>query len=146
MVAPESDAAVPVLLFDDECALCRSVVRWLLRLDRRGGLRFAALQGPAAQEFLRAHGLPVADFDTVIFVPDWRRRAAADFLVRTAGVVAALRSCGRAGRAVGGMLAIVPAAWRDAGYRGVARVRRRIFGAGTPGDAWRQPWPGRFLD
>lgn len=144
--ANETVGAGPVLLFDGECALCRGVVRRLLRLDARGPLRFAPLQGAAAQAFLRAQGLPTADFDTLIFVPDWSRRADSAYLVRTAGVVAALRVCGRTGRMIAGALAILPVALRDAGYRGVARWRRRIWGAGLAGDAWREPWRARFLD
>jgi hypothetical protein len=46
----------PVLLFDGECGLCQRLVRVLLGLDRRGRLRFAPLQGPAAQSYLRQHG------------------------------------------------------------------------------------------
>ena len=135
-----------MLLFDGECGLCQRVVRWLLRLDRRGVLRFAPLQGPAAQGFLRTHGLPPEDFDTLIFVPDWSRRGERNFLVRTAGAVAALRACDGAGRGLGKALAIGPAALRDAGYRWVARSRRRLVGAGRTGDAWRHPWSARFLD
>src|SRR4051812_37486572 len=52
-----TDAPVPVLFFDGECGLCNRVVRLLLRLDTRGRLRFAPLQGPVAQDYLRAHGL-----------------------------------------------------------------------------------------
>lgn len=144
--ANEPDATGPVLLFDGECALCQSFVRWLLRLDRRGALRFALLQGPAAQGFLRTQGLPADNFDTLVFVPDWSRRAEKSFLVRTAGAVEALRACGGAGRGLGQALAIVPAALRDFGYQWVARGRRRIFGAGQLDCAWRQPWPTRFLD
>ena len=144
--ANEPEAAGPVLLFDGECGLCQRVVRLLLRLDRRGGLRFAPLQGSAAQEFLRSHGWPTEDFDTLVFVPDWSRRMEKTFLLRTAGAVAALRAGGGAGRGLGYVLAIMPAALRDAGYRVVARVRRRLFGPGRLDHAWRQPWSARFLD
>jgi predicted DCC family thiol-disulfide oxidoreductase YuxK len=146
MAANETQFAGPVLLFDGECALCRTVVRALLRLDRRGALRFAALQGALAQEFLRKHGLPTRDFDTLIFLPDWSRREAEAFLRRSEGAVAALRCCGGAASSAGRILAAVPARWRDAAYQGVARWRRRLFGAGRPGDAWREPWRDRFLD
>ena len=53
----------PVLLFDGECGLCNRVVRLAAALDREGKLRFAPLQGPSAQAYLRAHGLPTADFE-----------------------------------------------------------------------------------
>ncbi len=136
----------PVLLFDGECGLCNRVVRLLLRLDRSGGLRFAPLQGPAAQEFLRTHGLPTADFDSLVFVPDWARRSTPEFKLRTDGAMAALRVCGGAGRALAGVLGIFPAAWRDAGYRLVARWRYEIIGAWRACPLPRPEWVARFLE
>ena len=44
--------ADPVLFFDGECGLCQRLVRGLLKLDQRGGLRLAPLQGPTAQDWL----------------------------------------------------------------------------------------------
>lgn len=142
---PVSDPSGPVLLFDGECGLCNRVVRLLLRLDGRARLRFAPLQGGAAQAFLRAHGLPAADFDSLVFVPDWARRERGEFLLRTAGAIAALRVCGGAGRALAAVLAIFPAALRDAAYRLVARWRYRIFGAWKPRPLARAEWAERFL-
>ena len=136
----------PVLLYDGTCGLCNRVVRLLLRLDDREVLRFAPLQGPAAQEFLQAHGLPTDNFDTLVFVPDWSRRDAPDFLLRTAGVIAALRQCGGGGRLLADALAILPTALRDAGYRLVARARYKIFGPWRGGALPRPEWTMRFFD
>jgi len=137
--------AGPVLLFDGECGLCNRIVRLLLRLDRGERLRFARLQGDAGQAYLRAHGLPAADFDSLVFVPDWSRREQQDFRLRTDGVIAALRECGGPGRMLAAVLALLPAAWRDAGYRLVARWRYRIFGAWRPRPLARPEWRERFL-
>src|ERR1051325_10611658 len=90
----------PVLFFDGECGLCNRIVRLMLRLDRRGVLHFAPLQGTTAQSYLRTHGLPTEDFDSLVFVPDWSRRAQPEFLVRTDGALAALRAFGGAARAL----------------------------------------------
>ena len=87
----------PVLLFDGECGLCQRIVRVLLRLDRAGRLRYAPLQGAAARDFLVRHGLPTADFDSLVFVPDWSQRDRPDFSRRTDGAIAALRTCGAIG-------------------------------------------------
>ena len=133
----------PVLLYDGECGLCNRVVRRLLALDRGGELRFAPLQGPSAQAYLRAHGLPTADFSTLVFVPDWPANAAAPRL-RTDGVIAALRAAGRPGLA--GMLAVFPRAVRDAGYKFVARVRYRIFGPWRACPLPRPEWSARFIE
>ena len=148
MTAPNPpQSSGPVLLFDGECGLCNRVVRMLLRIDADGRLRFAALQSPPAQEFLRVHSLPMNDFDTLVFVPDWSRRndPGVSFFLRTAGAIAALRSCGSAGRLLAGLLAIFPAALRDAAYRLVARVRHRIFGSWRACPLPRPEWAARFL-
>jgi predicted DCC family thiol-disulfide oxidoreductase YuxK len=136
----------PVLLFDGECGLCQRLVRVLLGLDRRGRLRFAPLQGPAAQGYLRQHGLPATDFESMILVPDWARRDAPRHLRQTDAAIAALREVGGIGRVVAAVFRVVPGAGRDAGYRLVARWRRRLFGAARAGALARPEWSGRFLD
>jgi predicted DCC family thiol-disulfide oxidoreductase YuxK len=142
------DAAkpVPVMLFDGECGLCQRLVRVLLGLDRRGRLRFAPLQGPAAQGYLRQHGLPATDFESMILVPDWARRDATPPLRQTDAAIAALREVGGIGRVAAAIFRMVPGVGRDAGYRLVARWRRRFFGAARAGALARPEWSGRFLD
>lgn len=143
--SPPSDFTGPVLFFDGECGLCHRVVRGLLRLDPHGLLHFAPLQGPTAQAYLRAHGLPTQDFDTLIYVPDWSRRDRPGYLMRTAGVLAALRTTGRFGRFVAAGLAVFPTRLRDAGYRVVGHWRYRIFGPWKPRPLPRPEWAGRFF-
>ncbi len=133
----------PVLLYDGECGLCNRVVRRLLALDREGKLRFAPLQGPSAQTYLQAHGLPAADFNTMVFAPDWPAGEATP-LLRTDGVIAALRAVGRPGLA--SMVAVFPRFLRDAGYKFIARVRYKIFGPWRTCPLPRPEWAARFLD
>lgn len=141
----QTDGPVPVLLFDGECGLCHACVRVLLRLDRRGRLQFAPLQGETAQAFLRRQGLPTEDFDTLVFVPDWRRREVPGaYLVRTDGVLAAAAVTGDWGATLA-ELRVVPRGLRDAGYKLVARLRYRIFGRYVPRPLARPEWAERFL-
>jgi predicted DCC family thiol-disulfide oxidoreductase YuxK len=145
-VAADSGFAGPVLFFDGECGLCNRLVRLLLRLDRRGRLRFAPLQGASAQDYLRAHRVPTKDFDTIIYVPQWSRRDRPEFLVRTTGAIAALRAAGGViARTLAILLAIFPARLRDAGYRVVGRWRYRIFGPWHPRPLPRSEWAARFF-
>ena len=146
MNPPPSAPPGPVLLFDGECGLCQRIVRLLLRLDGDARVRFAPLQGPAAQALLRARGLPLRDFDSLVWVPDWSGRESGDILVRTDGAIAALRACGGMGRALAGLLAIFPAPWRDAGYRLVARWRYRIFGRAKLPPLVQPECAARFLE
>jgi predicted DCC family thiol-disulfide oxidoreductase YuxK len=136
----------PVLFFDGECGLCNRIVRLLLRLDRQGALHFAPLQGPIAQGYLREHRLPLTDFDSLIFVPDWAARERPEFLQRTDGVVAALRVIGGASGTVLAWLRFLPASWRDALYQLVARWRNRLFGEWRPCPLPRPEWQARFLE
>ena len=143
---PPSESSGPVLFFDGECGLCHRLVRFLLRLDRVGRLRFAPLQGPTAQGYLRAHGLPTVDFDTLVYVPDWSQRDAPAHLFRTAGVIAALRAIGGGtARTLATVIAIFPAVVRDAGYRVIGHWRYRIFGPWRPRPLARPEWAARFL-
>jgi predicted DCC family thiol-disulfide oxidoreductase YuxK len=143
---PPDLPAGPVLLFDGECGLCNRVVRFLLRLDPTGRLRFAPLQGASAQEYLRRHGLPLQDFSTLVFVPDWSHREHPDFRLRTAGVIAALRTGGRRARILAAVLGAFPVAIRDAAYGVVARWRYRVFGPWRACPLPRPEWRARFLD
>jgi len=136
----------PVLLFDGECGLCQACVRGLLRLDRHGRLRFAPLQGAPAQAFLRMQGLPTEDFDTLVFVPEWRRRGEPGcYLVRTEGALAAAAQTGPWGRRLA-RLRIVPRVIRDGVYKLVARVRHRVLGRAVFRLPTRPEWRARFLE
>ena len=84
-----SQGAGSLLLFDGECGLCNAVVRFLLRRDVAGRLRFARLQGEVGQATLRRLGLPTEDFDSLVFLPD----AGGDVVrLRTDGVAAVFRA------------------------------------------------------
>jgi predicted DCC family thiol-disulfide oxidoreductase YuxK len=140
------DISGPVLLFDGECGLCVACVRALWRSDARGRLRFAPLQGRAAQTFLRERGLPTADCDSSVFVADWSRRHEAAPLFRTDALCAACAVVGGGWRALSG-LCVIPLTWRDAAYRLVARWRRWIFGGGDLKRLRSRPdWAARLLE
>lgn len=142
--APAPGPGGPVLLYDGECGLCRACVRLLLRADRARRLRFAPLQGGAAQVWLRERGLPTEDFDALIFVPEWAAPPGAAFQARTDGALAA---CAAAGGLLGwlAVFRLLPRGARDAVYRRVARWRRRVLPAPGPDPRADPRWAGRFL-
>ena len=134
----------PVLLYDGECGLCNRIVRWLLRTDRAQRLRFTTLQGEQGQAYLRAHGLPTRDFDSLVFASDWDDRARRPQL-RTEGALAAAAVVGGVWQLVT-WLRVLPAWFRDPLYKLVARTRYALFGEyrGKP-LAESSEWRSRFL-
>ena len=137
-------AARPVLLYDGQCGLCNGVVRWLLRTDRAGRLGSAPLQSVPAQEYLRRHNLPTADFDSLVFVPDWDQPTAGKPLLRTDGALTAAAVVGGIWRLVT-WTRVLPVGLRDACYRLVARLRYRLFGEYRRKPLAESEWRARFL-
>jgi predicted DCC family thiol-disulfide oxidoreductase YuxK len=134
----------PVLLYDGECGLCNRLVRALLRSDPAGRLNYAPLQSAPAQEYLRAQGLPLADFDSLVFVPDWSNPVPGAYLLRTNGALAACAEVGGGWRAIA-WLRIVPVVLRDPFYKLVARTRYALFGVYRPSPLPDPEWGKRFL-
>ena len=109
------------LVFDAQCLLCNAWVCFVLRHDRRGIFRFAAIQGATGQALLHQAGLQVEGLQTLLLVDGAHRWQ------HTSAILRVLHQLGWPWRAawVGWL---VPAALRDTLYRWVARHRYRIFG------------------
>lgn len=119
-------------------------MRWLLRTDRAGRLSYAPLQSAPAQEYLQRHGLPAADFDSLVFVPDWNQPAAGKPLLRTDGALAAAAEVGGIWRLVT-WTRVLPVGLRDPMYRLVARMRFALFGEYRGNPLAESEWRARFL-
>ena len=113
------------VLFDGVCGLCNRSIDFLLRHDRLGALRFAALQSPAAQALLRQHGLHAAELSSVVVIAD------GCVYHRSDAVVHALRKLGGPWRVLAAALQVLPRRWRDRGYEIIASNRYRWFGQRT---------------
>ena len=111
----------PIVLFDGVCNLCNGSVQFLLKRDREGRFRFAALQSDAGRRLLAELGLPVDALGSVVLIEDgkvWRESSAALRIARhLPGAWKLLR-----------VFAAVPRPLRDAVYRWIARNRYRWFG------------------
>ncbi|MBE0565980.1 MAG: thiol-disulfide oxidoreductase DCC family protein [Krumholzibacteria bacterium] len=127
-----------VVLFDGHCALCHGFVRFVLKADRGGVFRFAGLDSETGRGLRAEFGVPPGESDTVVVVADGRA------YVRSDAVVAVAARLPWPWRALG-WTARVPRAWREAGYRWVARNRfrwrPRLDACPVPPPAWRE----RFL-
>jgi len=107
------------VLYDSECTLCNSQVRFISRRDRRKSFRFVALQSEEGRRMLRDAGLPTDELDTVVYAKEGKH------LVRSSAVLGIAGDLGGAWRLLPA-LKIIPASIRDFFYRLVARNRHRL--------------------
>ena len=134
----DSDFNFPVILFDGVCNLCNASVHWVLKRDRKGLFRFAALQSETGQRLLDRFGLNRESFDTVVLVDGDRLFTRSD----AAFVIA--RRLGRPWSWLA-LLQWAPKRLRDAVYDGIARRRYRWFGRRETCMLPRPEWKERFI-
>jgi predicted DCC family thiol-disulfide oxidoreductase YuxK len=139
-----TDQRIPVLLYDGECGLCNGVVLFMLRRDPKGRLHFAPLQSQPGQAYLSSQGLPMADFGSLVFVPDWNDQRPGAYLMRTDGALAAFAELDGPWRVVS-WLRIVPRVLRDAVYKLISKTRYAIFGEYRSKPLADPSWEKRFL-
>lgn len=111
----------PVIVFDGVCVLCNGWVRFLLKHDRVGRYRFAAMQSDAGRALLAMHGLDPDDPDSFLLVDGARSWTDSDAIRRV------LTGLGGVWR-LAAVIAVVPRFVRDPLYRLIARNRYRWFG------------------
>jgi len=135
-----TDRDAPVIVFDAVCVLCSRWVDFILRHDRAGHFRLAAMQGAHGRALLEAHGLAADDPASLLLV-----KASCGY-TDTDAIARVLCALGPGWRLLGGALRLVPRVLRDGTYRWLARNRYRLFGRRPqcrmpePAQAW------RFLD
>ena len=134
-----------LVFYDGVCGLCNRLVRFLLRRDRRGTLRFAPLQGEIARRTLVAAGRDPADLDSVVVIAGWGSARQRVF-VRSRAVLHAASRLGAPWNVAAWIAGRVPTGIADRVYAFVARRRYRVFGkydaCPLPPPEWRQ----RFLE
>jgi predicted DCC family thiol-disulfide oxidoreductase YuxK len=110
-----------IILFDGVCNFCNRSVNWIIRRDKRGYFRFAALQSQAGAALQERYGLDPSALDTLVLVEDGRVYTKSTAALR---IVRRVRSRWRALS----VLMTVPRPVRDFGYDWFARRRYRWFG------------------
>ena len=120
----ETTEAAPVLLYDGVCGFCNKSVQMILNNDRRGTLRFAALQSDYGRAVVSRHR-ELEGVDSVVFV----EQAAGGERVYMRSE-AALKVAAYLGGAWKVLLCayVVPRPLRDYLYDLFARNRYRFFG------------------
>lgn len=128
----------PVLLFDGVCNLCNASVQWVLKRDKKGQFRFAALQSDTGRQLLEQIGFSNEKIETVVLIDGDR------FFVRSDAVLEMAKRLGGIW-SLAGVFRLVPRSIRDAVYKWVARNRYRWFGERAQCMMPRPEWKGRFI-
>jgi predicted DCC family thiol-disulfide oxidoreductase YuxK len=119
--------ANPIILYDGVCGLCNRLVQFLLKHDKQGRLRFAALQSDFAEKVLRRHGIDAKDLDTVQVIENYDQPGER-VLQRSDAILRAGRELGGLWGASSSIAKIIARPLRDLVYRFVATNRYRMFG------------------
>jgi predicted DCC family thiol-disulfide oxidoreductase YuxK len=121
----ETTADAPVLLYDGVCGFCNKTVQMILDHDRKGTMRFAALQSDYGRGVVERHA-ELSSIDSVVYVEN-SRDGGERVYVRSDAALRVLKYLGGAWRL---LLAgyVLPKPVRDFFYDLFARNRYRLFG------------------
>ena len=109
-----------VLFFDGDCAFCSASVHLVNRLDLRGRVDFAPLQGELAHQLgLGKHAAGSGGTMVLLREDDGQSFFRSDALIELASAIGGIAR-------VLALLAMVPKPWRDALYQFVADRRHRL--------------------
>jgi predicted DCC family thiol-disulfide oxidoreductase YuxK len=111
----------PIIVFDGTCVLCSANAQFVLRHDRRGTFRLAAMQGDVGAALYRRFGIDPADPETLIVVTGQEALRDSD------AVLVIWSGLGWPWKALSAFR-IVPRGLRDPLYRWIARNRYSLFG------------------
>jgi predicted DCC family thiol-disulfide oxidoreductase YuxK len=109
------------MLFDGICHLCNGSVRFILKRDPQGKIKFAPIQSPLGNKLYTQHGLDPTAPSAMLFITP---RGA--FQASEAALEIALTLGGMWKLAL--VFKLLPRALRDAAYDFIARNRYRWFG------------------
>jgi predicted DCC family thiol-disulfide oxidoreductase YuxK len=114
-------SAAPILLFDGICRFCNQSVQFVIRHDRHGKFKFAALQSSIGQELLKKYTLPTNDFNSLVLVKG------NSCYTKSAAVLQICLGLGGLWRILY-LLIVIPQPLRDGIYNLVAKNRYKWFG------------------
>ena len=122
------ESLTPVLLYDGTCGFCAASVQLVLRHDRQGTLRFAALDSSFGRALLARHP-ELARVDSVVWYEPAHDRTSERLLTRSAAALQVARYLGGAWH-LATVARLVPRFIRDSLYDLVARHRHQLTRGG----------------
>lgn len=117
----DTDEPDGLWLFDGVCNICTGSVQAVLRLDRKGVIRFTPIQSPYGRELALAHGVDPETPESFLFLDHGRP------LAKTAAIGALLRRLDAPWRWFA-FIDHLPRGPTDAAYDWIARNRYRLMG------------------
>jgi predicted DCC family thiol-disulfide oxidoreductase YuxK len=112
----------PILVFDGECVLCSGWVRFVLKRDRAGLLRFTAFQSRTGAELAARCGESFEAPQSLLLVEHGQCFRQSEAIRRV------LKQLGVPWRLAALAFRVFPLRLRDAAYRAIGRRRYRWFG------------------
>lgn len=115
----------PIIVFDGVCVLCTANARFVLKNDREGRFRMAAMQDETGASIMRNAGLDPADPTSFILVDP--ESAGGRVWMNSDAVLHMWSQLGWPWRA-GAIFRLIPRFLRDPVYKMIARNRYKWFG------------------
>ena len=112
---------MPILLFDGHCNLCNAWVKFIVKRDSAGTIRFASLQSGAGRRILEEHKIDENYIESLVFFEEERFSVSSNAALRTLSYLDSWQK-----HLI--FLAVVPRSLRDQVYRFIARNRYKWFG------------------
>jgi predicted DCC family thiol-disulfide oxidoreductase YuxK len=118
-------SAKPIFIFDGECNLCISLVRFIIKHDPGEKIMFSPLQSGAGKSLLIEIGLSEKGLKSAVYLKDNR------YWFRSSAILNLLKELG-GGWKLFYVFIIIPEFIRDLFYNIIVRIRYRISGRKAP--------------
>ena len=110
-----------ILLFDGYCNLCSRLVNFIIRRAKKTKFLFVSLQSASGQSLLKKFGLPIDDFDSVVYIRGNK------YYLKSSAILHIFKELGGIWKLFF-IFIIIPKFIRDFIYKIIAKTRYKIFG------------------
>jgi predicted DCC family thiol-disulfide oxidoreductase YuxK len=110
-----------IVFFDGVCNLCNGLVKFIVRHDRKGLIKFTPLQSEAAMQILKEAGINSVRLDSVAYLSGNK------IYYKSQAILRIIKDMGGIWKALL-FLRIIPRPISDAVYDFIAKHRYKIFG------------------
>ena len=110
-----------IIIFDGDCNLCNSTVRFIIKKDKKFRFLFAASKSSSAQQLLTEYKLSQASLDNVVLIQNNKA------YVKSTAILKIMRELDGAIKLLY-FLKLIPTIIRDFFYRIISKYRYSLFG------------------